>query len=73
MKEELKAIFEFVFGKDANGYIRMFSKSIRAGSYEETFFEYPNKLDDVIAYASRNKYDRDTYFCPHLFTRPEAK
>lgn len=72
MKQELHAIFKFIYGVDGDGYMRIFSKSTQNGAYEETFFEWPEQADDILAYISRHQFDRDLYFCPHLFSRPNS-
>lgn len=63
-----RGFFEFVFG-NTTGYLCIASRDPRSGDFEETFFKYPQQLDQVIEGINQVEGRRDLYYCPHLLAK----
>jgi hypothetical protein len=64
--------FREVFGT-ASGYVCIAMIHRKSGNkdYRETFYQYPQQLQEMHQAIEKSKYDRDIYFCAQLLTEPK--
>lgn len=68
-----REFFDIIFGGlDGHLCITTIDRS-KGKVLKQTWFQYPDDLDDVLVFIEKNKSQVDLYFCPHLFTRAKRK
>lgn len=62
--------FDDLFGNDS-GYLCIATKNINNKNFQQKFFKFPEKLQEIEAYIQDVQSVRDVYFCINLLHKPE--
>ena len=65
----LEPFFKLVLGRN-NGYLCIATLNTTTREFQEKFFQYPDKLNDVMNYLDNVIPLTNVYFCPNLFSAP---
>jgi hypothetical protein len=66
------SLFLFLFG-DESGYLCISTRNAATKKFQDTYWRYPEQLDEAFEYVTRLSVAADVWFCPTLLNIPERK
>jgi hypothetical protein len=65
----VEIFFKYLFGPSVKGYVCLAQLTATKTDWKETFFKWPEQLDDMVDYVGKNVATHNLYVCPQILNK----